>query len=123
MTAPLETLVHGIAEVIEDAEVSYCATFTSVNARGDEVWVQVVGRSINAQYPFEVEPMAQLRALGVRDRPALELITWQAASYVTLDAPNASARDLAFVVNELFVKVLGCLDGQYELAVTIESHG
>ena len=96
-------------------------TFTAANAAGEEVWVQLIeGGSLNTQYPADDEPLQRLGALGVFGTLRMSLIDWQAGDYATFDVQAIAARDIAFVIDQLFVKLLKCDDAGYQPASSFE---
>jgi len=96
-------------------------TFTATDAAGEEVWVQLIeGGSLNTQYPPDEEPVKRLGALGVFGTLKPSLIEWEAGNYATYDLAGITARDVAFVVDQLFVRLLKCDDAGYEPASSFE---
>lgn len=97
-------------------------TVTATNAAGEEVWVQLIeGGSLNTQYPLGDEPGRLLAALGVFGTLKVPLIEWEAAGYATFDLEGITARDVVFVIDQLFVKLLQCDDAGYQPASSFEA--
>ncbi|HKO43459.1 MAG TPA: hypothetical protein VJU84_09220 [Pyrinomonadaceae bacterium] len=119
-------MARSIAKVYEgvttpdDAPALLC-TFESTTPSGSQVWIQVLPGNVNMSYPFTEEPLALLRQRGVRSPPDLYLVEWVAGEYAAFGFSDVPARDHASFVDQLFVKILGCDDGSYSLAITIES--
>ena len=96
-------------------------TITATNTAGEEVWLQLIeGGSLNTQYPPDDEPVKRLAALGVFGTLKPSLIEWEAGGYATYDLEGITARDVAFVVDQLFVRLLQCDDAGYEPASSFE---
>lgn len=96
-------------------------TLSAINAAGEEVWVQLIaGGSLNTQYPPNDEPMRKLGELGVFGTLRLSLVEWEAGNYATFDLAGIAARDVVFVIDQLFVKLLQCDDAGYEPASSFE---
>ena len=96
-------------------------TITANNAAAEEVWVQLVeGGSLNTQYPADEEPMNRVGALGVFGTLKVSLIEWEAGSYATFDLRGIASHDVAFVIDQLFVRLLQCDDAGYEPASSFE---
>lgn len=104
-----------------DGEGDAICTITAANAAGEEVWIQLIeGGSLNAQYPADDEPMRRLGALGVFGTLKVPLIEWEPGDYATFDIEGIAARDVAFVIDQLFVKLLKCDDAGYQPASSLE---
>ena len=97
-----------------------CCTFETRTRSGLEVWIQVMPGTINMSFPFDEEPLDLLRRKGVRSPLDLHLVDWGANEYATFGFDNLPARDHAFFVDQLFVKILGCDDESYEVSASIE---
>lgn len=97
-----------------------CCTLEAMTLSGSGVWIQVMPGTINMAYPFTEEPLDLLRRQGVRSPSDIYLVEWSAGEYATFGFGDISARDHAFLVDQLFVKVLGCDDASYELKILIE---
>jgi hypothetical protein len=96
-------------------------TITATNTAGEEVWVQLIeGGSLNTQYPLDEEPVKRLGALGVFGTLKMSLVEWDAGNYATFDVEGITARDVAFVIDQLFVRLLKCDDAGYEPASSLE---
>ena len=97
-----------------------CCTIESATLSGAAVWIQALPGNVNMGYPFTEEPLGLLRRQGVRGPSDMYLVEWAAGEYATFGFDNTPARDHAFFVDQLFVKVLGCDDEGYRLKVSIE---
>lgn len=121
----MEAIERGIADAYKGISdpldpPGVCCTFETRNTADEEVWIQVIAGSVNMMYPFDDEPFERLRTTGVRRPQNLDMIDWVANSYATFDVDDVSVRDQAFLVDQLFTKVLGCDDGSYEVAASFE---
>jgi hypothetical protein len=103
----------------DDPPTAVC-TLEATTLSGSSVWIQVMPGNVNMSYPFADEPLELLRARGVRSPSDLYLVEWAAGEYATFGFGDIPARDHAFFVDQLFVKVLGCDDAGYELKASIE---
>jgi hypothetical protein len=103
-----------------DDPPTLCCTLETMTLSDSEVWIQVMPGTINMVYPFTEEPLDLLRRKRVRSPSDIYLVEWAAGEYATLGFGNIPARDHAFFVDQLFVKVLGCDDASYELKMLIE---
>jgi hypothetical protein len=118
-------MLPGLSEVYagvsgpDDAPTS-CCTLEAVTASGLEVWIQAMPGTVNMSYPFAEEPFELMRGRGVRSPAGLYMVEWAAGEYATFGFDDIPPRDHAFFVDQLFVKVLGCDDGGYEIKATIE---
>jgi hypothetical protein len=97
-----------------------CCTLESANAAGSAVWVQALAGTVNMGYPFAEEPLGLLGRRGVRCPPDTYLVEWAANEYATLGFGHITPRDHAFLVDQIFVRVLACDDAGYELSSSIE---
>lgn len=97
-----------------------CATLAARSAAGAEVWVQVMAGTVNLAYPFADDPVARLRQANAFATLEPSLIGWEANAYATFDTGGIAARDIAFCVDRIFTKVLGCDDATYEPQATME---
>ena len=96
-------------------------TITATNAAGEDVWIQLIeGGSLNTQYPPDDEPVKRLGALGVFGTLKVPLIEWEAGNFATFDVLGIASWDVAFVIDQLFVKLLQCDDAGYEPAASLE---
>ncbi len=96
-------------------------TITATNAVGEEVWIQLIeGGSLNTQYPPDDEPVKRLGMLGVFGTLKVPLIEWEAGNYATFDVHGIASWDVAFVIDQLFVRLLQCNDAGYEPASSFE---
>jgi hypothetical protein len=97
-----------------------CCTLESITPSGSEVWIQVMPGTVNMGYPFDSDPLEMLRNQCVDTPSDLYLVEWSANEYATFGFKNIAAIDHAALVDQLFVRVLGCDDEQYALNVSIE---
>jgi hypothetical protein len=97
-----------------------CCTLEATNISGSAVWIQAMPGTVNMSYPFAEEPLGLLRRRGVRGPSDLYLVEWAAGEYATFGFGDTSARDHAFFVDQLLVKMLGCDDESYEVKASIE---
>lgn len=96
-------------------------TFTARNAAGEEVWVQLIdGGSLNTFYPFDDDPLKRLGALGVFGTLKVTMIEWEAGNYATFDVQGVAPGDVAFVIDQIFVRLLQCDDAGYAPASSYE---
>jgi hypothetical protein len=97
-----------------------CCTLEAMTLSGSQVWIQVMPGTVNMACPFTEEPLELLRRRSVRSPSDIYLVEWAAGEYATFGFGDISARDHAFFVDQLFVKVLGCDDTSYTLKTSIE---
>lgn len=96
-------------------------TFTASNKAGEEVWIQLIdGGSLNTMYPFDDDPAKRLAALGVFGTLKVSMIEWEAGNYATFDVQGIASGDVAFVIDQLFVRLLQCDDAGYAPASSYE---
>lgn len=96
-------------------------TFTASNKAGEEVWVQLIdGGSLNTLYPFDDDPVKRLGVLGVFGTLKVSMIEWEAGNYVTFDVHGIAPMDVAFVIDQIFVRLLQCDDAGYQPASSFE---
>lgn len=115
----------GISEVYKginspDDPPTACCTLEATNLSGAEVWIQAMPGTINMSYPPTEEPLGLLRRQAIVCPPDLYLVEWKAGEYATFGFSNISAREHAFLIDQLFVKILACDDEGYELRMMIE---
>ena len=115
----------GLSEVYKgisgpDDPPTACCTFESATQSGSAVWIQALPGNVNMFYPFAEEPLGLLHGRGVRSPSDIYLVEWAAGEYAAFGFGNIPARDHAFFVDQLFVKVLGCDDEGYTLKVSVE---
>jgi hypothetical protein len=105
-----------LREVIDGAPDS-CVTFEADG--NQENWLQVVDRTINAAYPHAEDPESRLKTLP--RLLGLQVTTWEAKKFVTLELPDWDLASLAAWIDAYFVVVLGCEAGDYHVDVTYET--
>ncbi|HJQ56451.1 MAG TPA: hypothetical protein VJ890_06070 [Vineibacter sp.] len=108
--------------VVHDGEPTRICTLEVQPAAGGTApaWVQVLAGSLNFFYPFADDPAARLGASGAFGTLKPSLIEWQANEYATWDISGVSVRDVAFVIDQVLTRVLGCDDASYSVASSIE---
>ncbi len=111
----------GAASSDPSAEPTHCCTIVSQDATGAQVWIQALTGSVNMTYPFEQEPLEKLRVSSVRSPLGMELIEWQPASFATFAVQTITVGELAFFLEQLFTRVLGCDEADYETKIMIET--
>lgn len=111
-----------IRDLLASAGGDAICTITAINTAGEEVWVQLIeGGSLNTQYPLADEPLKRLGMLGVFGTLKVPLIEWEALNFATLDVAGIASWDVAFVIDQLFVRLLTCDDAGYVPASSLES--
>jgi hypothetical protein len=121
----ISTMEPSINEVYKgisspDDPPTSCCTLETITLLGAPVWIQAMPGTVNMAYPFTEEPFEVLHSRGVRSPSDIYLVDWAAGEYATFGFGDISARDHAFFVDQLFVKVLGCDDASYQLKISIE---
>lgn len=113
--------VSEACESVEGVEgpSAFC-TLEATNAAGARVWVQVMPGNVNMSYPFADEPLALLRARGVRVPEDAYPIDWAAGEYATFGFAEIAPGEHASLVDQIFVKVLACDAAAYEVESTVE---
>ena len=109
-----------IREVFEAAALGeeWCATF-EISSDPDR-WVQVTSDSLNMAYPHEEEPNLFLERVGVTESISLALVDWKPQVYATFNySRDLSTRQLARVVDQVFISVLDCVDPDYPVDVEL----
>ena len=124
-TRQIDTIETGIRTANKgitspDDKPKLCCTLETKNSLGNDVWIQVFAGTVNSMYPFGDEPMQRLRSIGVNAPSGIILIEWEASSFATFGVESVSTRDQAAFVDQLFVRLLGCIEGAYDLDSTIE---
>ena len=118
MEPSVSEVYKGISSL--DDPPSVCCTLEAMTLSGAKVWIQVLPGTVNMAYPFTEEPLDLLLRQGIRSPSDIYLVEWAAGEYATFGFGDISARDHAFFVDQLFVKVLGCDDASYEVRTLIE---
>jgi hypothetical protein len=103
-----------------EAAPGLCCTFEAAMAAGEPVWIQVMAGTVNMQYPFSDDPVARLRRVDAFGPLQPELIEWSADGFATWDMAGITPRDVAWFVDRVFTRVLGCDDAAYDPRVTME---
>ncbi len=109
----------------DDAE-GLCCTIEATNARGESVTIQVMQDSLNiSPYAFTDEPLGQLEASGATEGldAELELVDWNPGVYATLAIDRLEAGQVAQLVDQVFVQVLGCDEANYQITAATEDLG
>jgi hypothetical protein len=100
-----------------------CCTLEAVNADGMDVSIQVMAETINlAPYPFAEDPLTRLELSGAVDTlesVALDLVDWDANAFATVGTSGNDPADIARLIDQTFVRVLGC-SPDYRLTVSTE---
>lgn len=114
-----------VAEVYEgikssDDPPTKCCTVESTTSSGADVWIQVMPGTINMSYPFGGDPLELLRNQCVDTPSDLYLVEWNANEYATVGFKNIAPKEHAALVDQLFVRVLGCDDAAYEVKISVE---
>ena len=101
-------------------EGNLCLT---LEANGDEkIWVQVVAESVNMAYPFRDDPTARLERLQIKDRQLLELVQFESKLFATFGfRKEIASKNVARIVDSLFVSHLGCDDATYTVEMSVSS--
>lgn len=127
---------HGQAEAIAAAiEDIYsvkneggmlCCTLDAVNADGLDVSIQVMAETINlAPYPYADDPLSRLELSGALEALHdldLVLVDWDANAFATVGTSGNRPEAIAQLVDETFLKVMGCAPG-YSFRVSTEDLG
>ncbi len=106
--------------VSSDDPPTHCCTLESTSASGTKTWIQVMPGTVNMGYPFAADPLEMLRNQCVDTPSDLYLAEWDANVYATFNFANISPRDHAHLVDQLFVRVLGCDDAGYDVTISVE---
>ena len=124
-----DAIAEAIDEVMtadgDDAE-GLCCTIEATNARGESVTIQVMQDSLNiSPYGFTEEPLGQLEASGATEglEAELELVDWNPGVYATLGINGLEARQVARLVDQVFVNLLGCDEANYQITAATEDLG
>lgn len=100
-----------------------CCTLETVNADGIDVSIQVTADSINlTPYPHAEEPLTRLELSGALDELQelrLDLVDWDANAFATVGTSGNPRADIARLIDQTFLKVLGC-PPSYALKVSTE---
>ena len=118
MEPSLREVYAGVAG--PDDPPTACCTLEATTPAGSAVWIQALPGNVNMAYPFADEPLELLGRRGVRGPADVHLIEWAAGGYAAFGFGDTTARDHAFFVDQLFVKVLGCDDAGYEPTMSVE---
>ena len=109
----------------DDAE-GRCCTMEATNARGESVTIQVMQDSLNiAPYASTEEPLGQLEASGATEGldVDLELVDWNPGVYATLGIDGLEPEQVAQLVDQIFINLLGCDEENYKIAASTEDLG
>lgn len=100
-----------------------CCTLEAVNADGIDVSIQVMADSINlTPYPHAEEPLTRLELSGALDELQdlqLDLVDWDANAFATVGTGGNQPEEIAKLIDQAFLKVLGC-PPSYALKVSTE---
>lgn len=96
----------------------WCTTF-GVSTESDR-WVQVTPDTLNIAYPYAEQPIDLLQRVGVNRLTDLTLVDWKPHVYATFNySKDLSERELARLVDQLFILVLECTDPDYPVDVEL----
>lgn len=124
-----DAIAEAIDEVMTadgDAAEGLCCTMEATNARGESVTIQVMQDSLNiSPYDFTEEPLGQLAACGATDGldAELELVDWNPGVYATLGTDGLQPEQVAQLVDQVFVQLLGCDEENYKISASTEDLG
>ncbi len=105
MTATFTLIEAAVREIETGAEDSF-GTFEVVG--NSDLFVQYMQRTINARYPFRIDPAQNLRTFTFGS-----VEEWVADEYVWLDV-SLPPSEMAAWIDRYFREVLGC-DADYQL--------
>lgn len=92
-----------------------CCTIEAVNADGMDVSIQVMAETINlAPYPYADDPLSRLELSGALETLHdldLALVDWDANAFATVGTGGNQPEAIARLVDETFLKVMGCAPG------------
>jgi len=102
-------IIEAAVREINAAEEGAFVTFA--DASNDDLWVQYLHSTINARYPFAVDPKQHLRTFSFT-----RIEEWTADGYVWLELA-LSERDTALWIDRYLTEVLRC-SADYRLIAT-----
>ena len=124
-----DAIAEAIDEVMtaddDDAE-SLCCTIEATASGGETVTIQVMQDSLNiSPYGFTDEPLSQLAACGATEGldTELEVIDWNPGVYATLGIDGLEPEQVAQLVDQVFVQLLGCDEENYKISASTEDLG
>ncbi|MBN9514905.1 MAG: hypothetical protein J0H97_15980 [Alphaproteobacteria bacterium] len=92
-----------------------CCTLEAVNSEGMDVSIQVMAETINlAPYPYADDPLSRLELSGALETLHdldLALVDWDANAFATVGTGGNQPEAVARLINETFLKVMGCNPG------------
>ena len=124
-----ETIATAITGLMTGGETAanLCCTVEASNAAGEDVSIQVMQGTINiAPYTHDEEPLEQLESCGALeglDDQELDVQEWEPGSFATLGFGGLATAEVAQLVDQIFVKLLGCDDAGYTPAASTEDLG
>jgi hypothetical protein len=124
-----DAIAEAIDEVMTaagDAAEGLCCTIEATNAVGESVTIQVMRDSLNiSPYGFTDEPLSQLEACGATEGldADLAVIDWNAGVYATLGIGRLEPRQVAQLIDQVFVCVLNCDEMNYQVTASTEDLG
>ncbi len=76
-------------------------------------------------YGFTDEPLSQLAACGATEGldTELEVIDWNPGVYATLGIDGLEPEQVAQLVDQVFVQLLGCDEANYQITAATEDLG
>lgn len=92
-----------------------CATL-ELDGNADK-WVQFVDDTINAAYPYDIEPQEIVKCLPTM--AGISLVGWEARKFATFKIVATDPQSLARWIDAYFVGVLDC-PADYDLNVACE---
>ncbi|HLG46144.1 MAG TPA: hypothetical protein VKY24_07885 [Reyranella sp.] len=124
-----DAIAEAIDEVMsaeEDDAEGLCCTIEATNAQGESVTIQVMQDSLNiSPYPSTDEPLSQLAACGAIEgfEAELEVVDWNPGVYATLGIDGLDTEQVAQLIDQVFVQLLGCDEENYTITATTEDLG
>jgi hypothetical protein len=123
-----DAIAEAVDEVMtdDDDDSGLCCTIEATNARGEPVSVQVMQSSLNiTPYVHSDEPLARLQACGATKGldADLELLDWGAGVFATVGIDELDDADVAQLIDQVFVRLLGCDDASYQISASTEDLG
>ena len=103
---PILVELEDVLNEMPDAALGYCATFESPPS--ERAWVQVMLDALNIHFPFDVDPVAKLKEVGIELGPVFRFASWQAGQHATWEIEGwPGARAVAEVVDRIFERLYG----------------
>jgi hypothetical protein len=123
-----EEIAEAIDEVMSDdeEESTLCCTIEATTSLGEPVTLQVMQDSLNiTPYTHNDDPLARLQACGATEGldVDLQLLDWAAGVFATISVDNLDNEDMARLIDQIFVCLLGCDDANYDVSASTEDLG